>query len=271
MHEINFIVIIVFSVIVGSFLNVIIYRTPIVLHRRWQTTNTENDHHPFTSLLSRSCCPHCHRVIAWWHNVPLLSYIWLKGLCAYCHDPISWRYPLVEICAGLIAVTAYIFFPLDISLVGVLAAGWILLALAAIDLRDGLLPDELTMPLLWLGLALNATHLYTTPDMAILGAMGGYGVLWLCAIAFRFITKKDGIGAGDLKLCAAIGAWVGLPAVPAVILIFSWMGLVYGILYLLLTRQNKNTPFPLGPWIALAGWIVVLGKDNIMHWLNING
>ncbi len=214
----------------------------------------------FLSLWSpRSQCPCCYRPIAWKDNIPLLSYVYLRARCRSCQGPISLEYPLTELSALILTLlTAWHFGP---SWAGFFACvlTWFLLALSLIDIHQQILPDEMTLPLLWLGLGLNTRYLFTSPEQAILGAICGYGLLWLLYWLFKIITKKEGMGYGDFKLLACFGAWFGLFAIPPILLTASVLGSLVGLSLLLLKKINRAHPIPFGPFLAGSAWLYLLG------------
>lgn len=261
------------SLLVGSFLNVLILRTPKIIEQEFKAECCElldinNQDSPKLSLaFPPSTCPNCQAKIKPWHNIPLVSYfLLLKGKCAACKNPISLRYPLVELATGLLSV-------LTIYLLGFTGAGllallllWVLIALTVIDIDTYLLPDTLTLPLLWLGLLINSFGVFTDLTSAVYGAIFGYGVLWLVFWLFKLVTGKEGMGYGDFKLLAALGAWMGWQMLPLVILLSSFVGAVIGIAGIIILGRDKNIPIPFGPYLAIAGWIAFLWGDTIVQY-----
>lgn len=246
--------------IVGSFLNVVIYRLPVMLEARWQREALLQLAQPlpaqvprFNLLLPHSCCPHCQQPIAAKDNIPLLSFLWLKGKARCCGGRISWRYPLVEVVTALLFTLAAVVLPLGIPLLGAWIFLALLLALAVIDHHIQLLPDVLTLPLLWIGLLFNLQGHFVDLEAAIIGAMAGYLCLWSLFWLFKLATGKDGLGYGDFKLLAALGAWLGWQALPQVILLAASCGLVFTLLQRTVTRKGYQQPLAFGPWLALAG------------------
>lgn len=268
---------------VGSFLNVVIYRLPIMLEREWKSecesfldickNNGETTKKDVLFNLSKpdSSCPHCGHKIRFWENIPVLSYIYLKGNCSGCGSHISIQYPLIEaITAGLSIIIA-IKFGLSIETLFALIFTWALISLTLIDAKTMLLPDNITLPLLWLGLLVNASELYTDIYSAIYGAVIGYLILWLVYQIFKRITGKEGMGFGDFKLLAALGAWMGWQMLPQIILLSSLVGMVIGLAMIFFKNRNKSSPIPFGPYLAIAGWIAFIWGAEINHlWLNIN-
>ncbi len=255
---------------VGSFLNVVIHRLPLMLLSRWRHECAELLGHPlpqgerFDLISPPSHCPSCRTAIKPWHNIPLLSYLWLKGRCAACGAPISPRYPVVE---GLTALlSAACALQLDgLALAGALLLTWALIALSFIDLDHQLLPDEITLSWLWLGLGFNLFGIFAPLRSAVSGAMAGYLTLWSFYHLFRIMTGKEGMGYGDFKLLAMVGAWVGLVKLPLVILLASLSGAVVGTVLILLGRLERGKAIPFGPFLAFAGWIALLWGDRIVE------
>ncbi|WP_299452988.1 A24 family peptidase [uncultured Pigmentiphaga sp.] len=257
---------VVLGLAVGSFLNVVIERLPQMMHRAWQAQCAELNgeapaHERFDLAYPRSHCPACKHPIAWRHNVPVFSWLVLRGRCAHCRAPISVQYPLVELAAaGLFAACLARF---GVSWAALAAMGFCAacLALAVIDLRTSLLPDALTLPLLWAGLFVNLWGLFAPLSHAVIGAMAGYGVLWAVYWIFRLATGKEGMGYGDFKLLAAIGAWLGWLSLPLVMVAASLVGIVVAGGLLLLGRIRRGQPLPFGPYLAAAGVAGLLGGD----------
>jgi leader peptidase (prepilin peptidase) / N-methyltransferase len=254
------------ALLIGSFLNVVIYRLPRMLKAEWHAEcelllNPNAPKKPtspaFNLCLPRSSCPNCNHIIPWWHNIPLLSFLILKGRCAACQHRISWQYPLVECLSLLLSLGAALYFGLTPNLMFALLFIWVLICLTSIDLQHQLLPDGLTLGLLWLGLLANTAHLFAPLESAVLGAVIGYLILWLVMKGFYLLTGKIGMGHGDFKLLAAFGAWFGWSALPTLLLIASVFGAIAGIIYLKFTKQSKETPIPFGPFLCLAGFFVL--------------
>ena len=235
-----------------------------------QTTTPEQQ--PFNLAFPQSHCPHCNAQIKPWQNIPVLSYLLLKGRCGNCRAAISIRYPIIEIIAGLLAVLAAIQIGWSWALVPTLLFVWALLALTMIDIDHQLLPDQITLPLLWLGLALNASGLFVPLIDAVWGAIAGYMSLWIVFHIFRLITGKEGMGFGDFKLLAALGAWMGWQMLPVIILLSSLVGAVAGSLMLIAQRKGRGTPIPFGPYLAGAGLIAFFwGKFLVENYLQFAG
>ncbi|MDX7776866.1 A24 family peptidase [Aeromonas hydrophila] len=263
-----------FSLMIGSFLNVVIHRLPIMLEREWQAEylgyfNPETQpqqEERYNLMVPRSACPHCGHAITAMENIPLLSWLWLKGRCRECQAPISARYPLVELLTALLSLVVAATFAPGWGLLAALLLTWVLLALTFIDLDKMLLPDQLTLPLLWGGLLFNLTGGFAPLADAVIGAMAGYLVLWSLYWAFKLLTGKEGMGYGDFKLLAALGAWLGWQALPIVLLLSSLVGAFIGIGLILLRNHHQNKPIPFGPYLAIAGWIALLWGDTITRW-----
>ncbi|BBG83283.1 prepilin peptidase, pilD-like [Aeromonas hydrophila] len=263
-----------FSLMIGSFLNVVIHRLPIMLEREWQAEylgyfNPETQpqqEERYNLMVPRSACPHCSHAITAMENIPLLSWLWLKGRCRECQAPISARYPLVELLTALLSLVVAATFAPGWGLLAALLLTWVLVALTFIDLDKMLLPDQLTLPLLWGGLLFNLTGGFAPLADAVIGAMAGYLVLWSLYWAFKLLTGKEGMGYGDFKLLAALGAWLGWQALPIVLLLSSLVGAFIGIGLILLRNHHQNKPIPFGPYLAIAGWIALLWGDTITRW-----
>lgn len=259
---------------VGSFLNVVIHRLPRMMEAQWRAEcaaleGREPPQEPVLNLSQpRSRCPSCGTPITALQNIPVVSWIALRGKCASCKAPISVRYPAVEVAAGALAVLLAWRFGYSAALAAALVYGWALLALTFIDFDTQLLPDDITLPLLWLGLIANSFGIYTDLRSAVLGAAAGYLVLWAVYWAFRLLAKKEGMGYGDFKLLAAIGAWTGWQVLPAVILVAAGLGAVLGSITLWLAKKGRETPIPFGPYLALGGVVGLLwGREAITAWL----
>ncbi len=275
-HPIGFVLCaVVLGLIIGSFVNVVVHRLPKMLVRDWQeqardilALPPEPAGPPYNLMLPHSECPHCAHRIRAWENVPVLSYLCLRGRCSSCKAPISSRYPLVEIaCAGLAGFAAW-HFGFGAQAAAFMLLSWGLLAMSLIDADHQLIPDVLVLPLLWLGLIVNAFGLFVPLADAVWGAVAGYLCLWLVYWLFKLITGKEGMGYGDFKLLAMIGAWGGWQVVPLTVLFSSLVGAVLGLILLRLRKLQGGSPIPFGPYLAIAGWIALLwgGQITASYW-----
>ena len=269
----------VLGLLVGSFLNVVILRLPARLEAQWrreaqQELALEACDEPLPPGIVResSHCPHCKHPLSAADNIPLFGWLLLRGRCRYCRAPISIQYPLVELLSGVLSVAVvWKFGPSWEALAG-LVFTWMLVALAGIDFRTQLLPDQLTFPLLWLGLLLSLLPMFVLPGRAILGAALGYLSLWSVYWLFKLLTGKEGMGYGDFKLLAALGAWMGPGALLPVVLLSSLVGAIIGGLLIALRRHGREVPMPFGPFIAMAGWIwFVAGEPLLQGYLQLTG
>jgi leader peptidase (prepilin peptidase)/N-methyltransferase len=257
------------GLVIGSFLNVVIYRLPRRLEQQWQRDCAEAlqqppGTEPLVSLVTPgSRCPSCNTAIPWYHNIPVLSWLWLRGRCTNCKAGISLQYPLVELITGL--ASAWLAWQLGagLALLAALPLTWALIALCGIDFRHQLLPDVITLPLLWAGLLLSLTGTFTDPRSSIIGAAAGYLSLWLVFHAFRLLTGKEGMGFGDFKLLAVFGAWLGWQMLPLIVLLASLVGTVVGLTLILTRRHARGSPIAFGPYLAVAGWIALLAGGEI--------
>ncbi|MCX4217889.1 A24 family peptidase [Pseudomonas sp. MCal1] len=263
------------GLVVGSFLNVLVWRLPKMLEREWRQQAHdvlglpgETSLPTYNLMLPHSQCPHCGHRIRAWENIPVLSYVFLRGRCSSCSTPISKRYPLTELACGLLS--AFIAWHLGSGWPACLliVLTWGLLAMSLIDIEHQLLPDVLVLPLLWLGLIVNSFELFVSLHDALWGAVLGYMALWSVFWLFKLITGKDGIGHGDFKLLALLGAWGGWQILPLTILLSSLVGAVLGVILLKLRDQKTSTPIPFGPYLAIAGWIALLwgGQITGFYW-----
>jgi leader peptidase (prepilin peptidase)/N-methyltransferase len=269
------------GLIVGSFLNVVIYRLPVMMEREWRVQCAELLNQPapdanlpvFNLWTPRSRCPHCSHLIGAAENIPLLSFILQRGRCAHCQAGISWQYPLVEAVSGLLAGLVAWKFGFGWPALAALLFTWTLLAAGIIDLKHQLLPDDLTLPLLWLGLTAALWGPFTDLPSSVIGAMAGYLSLWTVYQAFRLLTGKEGMGHGDFKLLAALGAWTGWQSLVAIVLLSSLVGAVVGLALIVFRGRDRGVPMPFGPFLAAAGWIVLLWGETInrayLHWLGL--
>ena len=261
---------------VGSFLNVVIYRLPVMMQRDFSREAKEilelpadddaTDAEPFNLMVPRSRCPKCEHAISAWQNIPVISWLFLRGKCAGCATPIAARYPLVEALTCLMGLVVVYQFGFGWLAGALLVATWMLIAMAFIDYDTFLLPDQLTLPLLWLGLIVNLWGGITSLESAVIGAMVGYLLLWSVYWVFKLITKKEGMGYGDFKLLAALGAWMGWQILPALVLVASVLGVLYAIATGLFAANKRGNPMPFGPFLAAAGWVCLLARDSLIGW-----
>ena len=249
----------ILGLLVGSFLNVVIHRLPRMMERDWhlQCAELRGETAPEKERLSlatpASRCPHCGHAIRAWENIPVLSFLLLKGRCSGCQAPISLRYPLVEAFTGLLSAFTVWHFGPTLAAAAALLLLWAMVALTGIDFDTQLLPDSITLPLVWLGLLFNISGTFTDISSAVIGAMVGYLSLWSVYWLFKLATGKEGMGYGDFKLLAAIGAWLGWQVLPLVILLSSVVGAVIGIGMMIFRQHGRETPIPFGPYLAIAG------------------
>ncbi|HKJ76379.1 MAG TPA: A24 family peptidase [Gammaproteobacteria bacterium] len=277
---------VVIGLIVGSFLNVVIHRLPRVMEREWREQCKElmageslgDESGPpqeetgagYGLAFPGSQCPHCEHPVRARDNIPILGYLVLKGRCRHCGEPIGLRYPIVEALSGVMAGVVAWHFGFGAQGLAGLALTWALLALTFIDLDEFLLPDGITLPFLWLGILLALFGVFVDLHSSVIGAMAGYLVLWSIYQLFRLLTGKEGMGYGDFKLLALLGAWLGWQALPAIVLLSSLVGAVAGIALIAFRGQDRNVPIPFGPYLAVAGWIALLWGDTLirtyLHW-----
>ena len=260
-----------FGLLVGSFLNVVILRLPKRLEWQWNRDAREilelpeiYDPPPPGIVVERSHCPHCKHQLSWYENIPVFSYLFLRGRCRSCKAPISPQYPLVEALTMLVTLACVWRFGFGWQGFGAIVFSTFLIAMSGIDFRTKLLPDQLTLPLMWLGLVASSDNLYFPTKPALLGAMAGYLSLWSVWWVFKQLTGKEGMGHGDFKLLAAIGAWVGLKGVLPTILLSSLVGAIIGSIWLTARGRDKATPIPFGPYLAVAGWIVFFWGEQLV-------
>lgn len=261
----------VLGLALGSFLNVVIARLPVMLMRSWRAEAREALALPaeprarFDLVAPRSRCPHCATPIAWHDNVPLLGYLKRRGRCAHCARPIGLQYPLIELSAALLTPGVALLHGVSWPSLALLAACLTLLALAAIDLRTQLLPDVLTLGLLWGGLLYQLLFFPERLDDSVVGAVAGYGVLWLFYWLFKLLTGKEGMGHGDFKLLAALGAWLGWQTLPLLLIVSAGLGAVVGGLVQLCVPRLRGMPLAFGPFLAVAGWLLILQGEAVMR------
>jgi leader peptidase (prepilin peptidase)/N-methyltransferase len=267
-----------FGLIIGSFLNVVILRFPEQLKNSWrresedflglgeETAEESGESEEELSLSTpASRCPSCGVPIKPWHNIPVISYMLLRGKCSACATSISIQYPLVELISGL--ATAFIVYQFGLSLMAgyCVLFTWVLIALTGIDFREQLLPDQITLPLLWLGLFVNLSGTFVPLNEAVIGALAGYLSLWSVFWLFKLVTGKEGMGYGDFKLLAALGAWMGWQMLPLIIILSTFVGALVGVAGLLLKAREKQVPMAFGPFLAMAGWIALIWGDKILN------
>ena len=259
-----------FSLCIGSFLNVVIYRTPKMMEKEWRS-DCQLFLHPEQPIIDESklslskpasTCPQCQTEIRWYQNIPVISWLALRGKCGSCQNPISMRYPLIELLTAVCSLVIVAVFGPTLQMLFGLLLTWILIALTFIDFDTQLLPDRYTLTLAALGLGINSYALYTSPISAIWGYIIGFLCLWIVYYLFKIITGKEGMGYGDFKLLAALGAWMGPLMLPLIVLLSSMVGAIIGIILLKIRKENQ--PFAFGPYIAIAGWIAFIWGEQIM-------
>jgi leader peptidase (prepilin peptidase)/N-methyltransferase len=265
----------VIGLLIGSFLNVVVWRLPKMLEREWRLQAHDVLDLPpeapgpvYNLILPHSECPDCGHRIRAWENIPVLSYLFLRGRCSNCATSISKRYPLTELACGVLSAFVAWHFGFGWQACMVLVLSWGLLAMSLIDAEHQLLPDVLVLPLIWLGLIVNSFGLFVSLHDALWGAVAGYMALWTVFWLFKLITGKDGIGYGDFKLLAMLGAWGGWQILPLTILLSSLVGAIIGLIILRLRNAKTSTPIPFGPYLAIAGWIALLwgGQITDLYW-----
>lgn len=263
----------ILSLFVGSFLNVVIYRLPRMMEQSWSEEcriylglKPHTDAEKLGLSLPLSHCPRCKKPIRPWHNIPILSFLWLKGKCAHCKAHISIRYPLVEGLTCLVSVYVAWKFGFTYQTLAALFFSWTMISLTFIDVDHHLLPDHLTLGLLWLGLFISLFNLFSTSENAIIGAIAGYLIFAGTQGIFGLATKKTGLGQGDYKLLAALGAFLGWEMLPLIILLSSLSGALFALTHMAIKRDFRSTPFPFGPYLAVAGWVALLWGNEIMKY-----
>ncbi len=266
----------IFALLVGSFLNVVIYRLPAMMEREWQSSiedyqqDTQETQTPaldearFNLATPASRCGQCNHQIRWYENIPLISYLVLRGKCSQCKARISLRYPTIELLTALLSVAVIFVFGFNAAGLAAVAFTFCLVSLTFIDIDHHLLPDRITLPLLWLGLLVNTQNIFTSLESAVWGAILGYLSLWSVYWAFKIITKKEGMGYGDFKLLAALGAWCGAMALPLIILLSSVAGVIIAVVLMTTKKHHSGNPLPFGPYLAIAGWVALLFGQSII-------
>jgi leader peptidase (prepilin peptidase)/N-methyltransferase len=270
----------VIGLLVGSFLNVVIYRLPIMMQRGWRkecmeylqidsdsskidVLNDTNKEEPFNLVFPLSRCPACNAGIKPYQNIPVISYLFLKGKCATCGCHISMRYPVIETLTAITSITVAWHFGYTPQAIFALLLTWSLIALIFIDVDHQLLPDSITLPLLWLGMCLSLFNVFTDAHASIIGAAAGYTALWSVFHLFKLVTGKEGMGYGDFKLLALFGAWLGWQFLPIIILLSSLVGAIIGLSMIIFAKHDHNIPIPFGPYLATAGWIALLWGNEL--------
>lgn len=272
----------IIGLLVGSFLNVVIYRLPIMLERRWRTEchqflnlsdkEATVTNKAFNLVVPASHCPKCHHKIRFCENIPVISFLFSRGRCNHCGVSISWRYPFVEIITALASLAVALKFGVEIQTLYACILAWGLVALCFIDFDTQLLPDDITLPLLWLGLLVNLNGLIVPLESALIGAVAGYLVLWTLYMVFKLATGKEGMGFGDFKLLSLLGAWLGWQMLPLILLLSSLVGALVGVSLILFKDHGRQQPIPFGPYLAIAGFIAMLkGQDIIAFYLASSG
>lgn len=274
-------VIFLLSLLIGSFLNVVVHRLPIMMERDWRAQCEELARTPaaaipegrFDLVAPRSRCPACGAPITALQNIPVLSWLLLRGRCAHCAARISIRYPIVELLTAVLAAVIAWRFGFGWEAAAALLLTFMLVAISAIDLDHQIIPDSLSLPLIWIGLSLSLWHpvpgaemLFVEPKDAIVGALAGYLSLWSVYHLFRMLTGKEGMGYGDFKLLAALGAWLGWQKLPLIILLSALVGALVGLALIAFRRHDRNVPIPFGPYLAAAGWVALVWGDRIVDW-----
>jgi len=277
----------VVALLIGSFLNVVVYRLPIMMERDIRAECEEILAEPATDMpegrfdlvAPRSRCPSCGQMITALQNIPLLSWIALGGKCAGCKAPISARYPVVEALTAILTAIVAWRFGFGWEGLAAIVLTWVLIAISIIDIDHQIIPDSMSLPLVWMGLALSLFHplsgssvLFVDPKTAIVGALAGYLSLWSVYHVFRLVTGKEGMGYGDFKLLAALGAWLGWQVLPLIVVLSALVGAVTGVAMMVAAKHDRNVPIPFGPFLATAGWVAMLyGQEIVDSYLNISG
>jgi leader peptidase (prepilin peptidase)/N-methyltransferase len=270
----------VFALLIGSFLNVVIYRLPIMMYREWQeqceelqkSDTPDLPDKPFTLVVPRSACPSCGAQITAMQNIPVISYLFLGGRCSGCKQKISLRYPVVELLTAVLAAVCATHFGFGWEALMAIGLTFALVAISMIDYDHQLIPDSIVLPLLWIGLGMSLFHpvagadtLFVTPADSIIGAIAGYLSLWTVYQLFKLITGKEGMGYGDFKLLAALGAWLGWQSLHLIILLSAVVGAIFGVVMIVFRGRDRQLPIPFGPYLAAAGWVAMLYGDSIWN------
>ncbi len=261
----------IIGLMIGSFLNVVIYRLPVMMDQGWKKECTEylelepakETSEPFNLMRPPSKCSNCHTAIKPYQNIPVISYLILGGKCASCKTHISLRYPIIESFTAITSAIVACHFGYSAAMFFALLLTWSLIALSFIDIDHQLLPDSINLPLLWLGLLLSIFAIYTDPVSSIIGAIAGYMSLWTVYYLFKIVTGKEGMGFGDFKLLALLGAWLGWQYLPIIIILSSLVGAVIGISMIIFAKKDRNTAIPFGPYLAAAGWLALVWGEQI--------
>jgi len=283
----------VVGLLVGSFLNVVIYRLPIVMEREFigecrlalaeydekhktggdsgehkpsPNKASEADEKPFNLMVPRSHCPACKAPIKAWQNIPVISYLLQKGKCVNCHAKISPRYPIIELCTALISLFVAVHFGVSAACLGALLLSWALIALSIIDYDEYLLPDDITLLFLWIGLLFAVYGVFVPLQAAVIGAIAGYMSLWIVNTVFSYVAKKNGMGNGDFKLLAMLGAWMGWKVLPVIVILSSFVGAMIGISLILFAGRDREKQIPFGPYLAISGWLCLFWGDDILNY-----
>lgn len=278
----------VVGLLVGSFLNVVIYRLPIMFKKEWKDDCSDylkenynasiqlKEHNeasePFNLIKPDSTCPNCGHKIRAWENIPVISYLFLRAKCSNCKTSISFRYPFIEILTAALSAICAWHFGFNLAGMSAIVLSWALISLAWIDYDTQYLPDQITLPFIWLGLLLNLDNTFTDIHSSVIGAIAGYLSLWTVYQVFKLLTKKEGMGFGDFKLLALLGAWMGWQLLPLIIILSSLVGSVIGVSLILFKKHQREKPIPFGPYLAIAGWIALVWGDQInqsyINWIH---
>lgn len=263
------------GLIIGSFVNVVIYRLPLIMSNEWREQcndflqlNTRSDDAKQSISLSfpSSHCPHCQSAIKPWHNIPIIGYLLLKGKCRSCKQAISPRYPFVEFLCAAVTIVVVAHFGFEVNALFAVILSWSLLAIIFIDIDEQIIPDTISIPLIWLGLLVNTQAMFAPLTDAVIGAAAAYSSLWIFIKAYKFFTGKIGMGNGDFKLFAVFGAWLGWQILPFILILSTIVGAVIGIAVLSTKKLSRDTPIPFGPFLAIAGWIALMWGQSILDW-----